>query len=364
MRKISTNFILVLLGLMVINPVFSQVNMNRWIELNVTPGELISLDLSADSANTKVKVICGYFERTLTVGEDWTSYKDYYASADTMRIYGNIKMFDCINNGFNIIGINLDNNLLLTQLYCSGNAIPTLDVSRSTQLIILVCAANQLRNLDVSNLTQLEYLSCSSNPRLLNLDVSKLTQLQNLFCYQLGLTSLDIRGLTHLKELYCYDNNFTTAALDSIYCALPIVSGNSGDLIPIVLPTSSNYDTVMASNTQNAISKNWRVQYRYDYSTFPPTNGTFDCSNIGIEDIELSKIEAKIYPNPAIDNLIVETKENILTLEVFDALGRKAISTNPKQKSITLDVSNLEKGIYILKLQTEKGIGSYKVIKN
>ena len=363
-RKFLKLVLVFIIGLLAFGSAHSQVNMNRWIELNVAPGELISLDLSADSANTKVKVVCGYFERTLTVGEDWTSYKDYFAPVDTMRIYGNIKMFDCHANGFNIIGINLDNNLLLTQLYCSGNAIPTLDISRSTQLIALFCGANQFRTLDVSNLTQLEYLSCDNNPRLLNLDVSKLTQLQFLYCYNTGLTSLDVRGLTHLKELFCYNNNFTTAGLDSIYCALPIVSGNSGDLIPIALPTSSNYDTVMASNTQNAISKNWRVQYRYDYSTFPPTNGTFDCSNIGINDVELNKIEAKIYPNPVIDNLNIEAKENILTLEVFDALGRKVISTNPKQKSITLDVSNLEKGIYILKLQTENGIGSYKVIKN
>lgn len=174
--------------------------------------------------------------------------------------------------------------------------------------------------------------------------------------------------MNKLREIYCYSNNLTSSALDSIYCALPEYSDIGNDYGEIVvyaddLHASSVYPIVMASNSQNAISKGWHVVDRA-FQDMPPTNGTFDCSNIGIEDIELSKIEAKVYPNPAINNLSVEAKENIQMLEVFDALGRMVISTNPKQKSITLDVSNLDKGIYILKLQTKKGIGSYKVIKN
>ena len=83
-----------------------------------------------------------------------------------------------------------------------------------------------------------------------------------------------------------------------------------------------------------------------------------------MDDIEFNFVEAKVYPNPAIDYLSIETKEMVQRLEVYDALGRRAISKAPNQNNFSLDISNLEKGIYILKLQTKEGIGSFKLIKN
>ncbi|MCK9164011.1 MAG: T9SS type A sorting domain-containing protein, partial [Bacteroidales bacterium] len=116
------------------------------------------------------------------------------------------------------------------------------------------------------------------------------------------------------------------------------------------------------TNSQNATSKGWYVLDR-DYQNMPPTTGTFDCSLIGIEDIDVDIVEAKVYPNPAIDKLNIESKEMIQRLEVYDALGRKVFSKIPNQNNFSFDISNLERGIYILKLQTKKGIGSYKIVK-
>ena len=93
------------------------------------------------------------------------------------------------------------------------------------------------------------------------------------------LTSLDVSNNTKLKLLYCYGNNFSTAALDDIYCDLPDRTGNTnGVIVPVKNSSSSNNATVIATNRANATAKNWRVLYKDD-NTYAdvPTTGTYVC---------------------------------------------------------------------------------------
>lgn len=88
----------------------------------------------------------------------------------------------------------------------------------------------------------------------------------------------------------------------------------------------------------------------------PPEN-ILNCS------LKTSSTEVKnfsIYPNPAGDVVNIETKQNTnnLNIQVFDINGRKVIQKDISTK--TLDVSQLSRGIYLLKInsngvsQTEK----------
>ena len=78
----------------------------------------------------------------------------------------------------------------LTSLYCSGNQLTELDVSKNTKLTDLYCNNNDLTSLNVSGCTKLTSLNCSSN-RLTSLDVSGCTALTNLTCSSNHLTSLE-----------------------------------------------------------------------------------------------------------------------------------------------------------------------------
>ncbi|MBP1644858.1 MAG: putative hemagglutinin [Bacteroidetes bacterium] len=73
--------------------------------------------------------------------------------------------------------------------------------------------------------------------------------------------------------------------------------------------------------------------------------------------------EINIYPNPVSNDLNIECSEKIDSIEVYDSLGRRIIRQENSPKKTTIDVSNLNNGIYILKLITEKGIGEYKIVK-
>lgn len=67
-----------------------------------------------------------------------------------------------------------------------------------------------------------------------------------------------------------------------------------------------------------------------------------------------------VYPNPARDFVTVASSENILNLELYAISGNKIRSFSNKK----VDISNLDKGIYILKIITDRGILHEKLIKD
>ena len=86
-------------------------------------------------------------------------------------------------------------------------------------------------------------------------------------------------------------------------------------------------------------------------------------STVGIEEIEISLIAAEIYPNPANDVLNIVSDSEIISYELYDALGRLMINkTNVDNTETIINVSALKHGMYMLRLSTVKGSGMFKVI--
>jgi hypothetical protein len=73
-----------------------------------------------------------------------------------------------------------------------------------------------------------------------------------------------------------------------------------------------------------------------------------------------------LYPNPTNGQLTIENGE--LTIEnvvFFDLMSRRQQITIQKQcGEITIDISHLPTGVYLVKITTEEGIITQKVIKN
>lgn len=75
----------------------------------------------------------------------------------------------------------------------------------------------------------------------------------------------------------------------------------------------------------------------------------------------------KVFPNPVKDQLFIEGKEKNFSIVLTDMQGRQIISKNKIKSngSFALDLSNLGKGIYLLKIigEGEKVLQISKVIK-
>ena len=256
MKKSALIFALIV-GLLTSATLQAQtVNMSRYITLTVEKDSAIMLEFKAAADGTPVRIVSGSNTRDITVGTDWGGTAPYTAYGTTMTVYGDLTGFSCHNNGTNLTAIDLSQNTQLTKLICPNNRLTSLDVSKNTRLEKLDCYHNNLGSLDVSKNTQLTYLNCFSNL----------------------LSSLDVSQNTQLTDLYCYDNNFTTAALDNIYCTLPNRTGKEyGVIYPVYNSSSSNHATVLATNAANATSKNWKVQYS-DGNVNITTTGSYVCS--------------------------------------------------------------------------------------
>ena len=104
---------------------------------------------------------------------------------------------------------------------------------------------------------------------------------------------------------------------------------------------------------------------------------TFGCDSVivlnltitsGIDDILADQIS--IYPNPAKDELRIDVTGfgNVLRMvEITDLAGRRVETDNYpslKQGTATINVSNLLQGIYLVKVYTDKGVITKKLVKN
>ena len=70
-----------------------------------------------------------------------------------------------------------------------------------------------------------------------------------------------------------------------------------------------------------------------------------------------------MYPNPASNRLNISATETIQNAEIYNILGKNVMSVNVNDTKVSLDISNLASGIYIVKYNANDKIGTAKFIK-
>lgn len=73
-------------------------------------------------------------------------------------------------------------------------------------------------------------------------------------------------------------------------------------------------------------------------------------STLSINEVELTIINLKVYPNPASDYITISGLKKTENYEIYNLIGqkiRKGITTNDE----SIDIQNLIKGIYLLKFE-------------
>ncbi|WP_409558144.1 T9SS type A sorting domain-containing protein [Chishuiella sp.] len=84
------------------------------------------------------------------------------------------------------------------------------------------------------------------------------------------------------------------------------------------------------------------------------------CGLLGTNDeIKTSSKTIEYYPNPVKDILYFNHDKNIGNIEVYDLVGKRIYATTINSKSGSINLSHLNKGVYIVKTDVE----TFKVIK-
>ena len=98
-----------------------------------------------------------------------------------------------------------------------------------------------------------------------------------------------------------------------------------------------------------------------DSITFSP-----DCNGEILSDNEIELANFNLYPNPAGDFLRVDFPDNNQVLEAivfYDLRGRIILSKSGFDIEKGIDISNLPRGLYVVRGRTQDGIFSAKVFK-
>jgi hypothetical protein len=102
------------------------------------------------------------------------------------------------------------------------------------------------------------------------------------------------------------------------------------------------------------------------YITAVYDEGESDPSNTVTVDIITSVAEVDadqmvIYPNPATNMVNIESESDIISLVLYTYLGQVVTTLEPGINKAVLDVSNMNPGIYFVRLETEKGLVTKKI---
>lgn len=150
---------------------------------------------------------------------------------------------------------------------------------------------------------------------------------------------------------YAYNNTSDFGSGTSF--ATPLAAGGITCLLQF-LPNSTSRDNVKQRLRQDAsLYPSNSDQMGYGILNLYKSYQTY----LGINDIEKSKI--KIYPNPAKDFINITSEKPVKSVEIYDTLGR-LIKTESSDK---INVTQLSKGNYLLKMKTDSGETIEKFIK-
>ncbi len=79
---------------------------------------------------------------------------------------------------------------------------------------------------------------------------------------------------------------------------------------------------------------------------------------------EPNEFTYSMYPNPVLTILNIDNTTDVSQINVYDATGRMVRTVEVATASVTIDVADLQTGVYIVNVHNEKGMQSSKFIKN
>ncbi|SHG70358.1 T9SS type A sorting domain-containing protein [Winogradskyella jejuensis] len=279
-----------------------------------------------------------------------------------------------INSGNVVIDYYLDNNnpnaitgyvdnveTTIQTLYLNGGTLTVTDTGR----------------LDVSNNVE------NDGTLIINGTFNVPNVLTNTGTLVLGSDLISASNLTNSGIVNIGDNTFTQATVtgnistntsinfeieDNVSKDFLIVNGDLELGGTLNLTVDANYNpptgttitlmTYSGNLTGTFATTNIPMDWTLDLST-PNEINVVKNSTLSIESDFLNNT-LSIYPNPTTDNITISSSTSINSISVFNLLGQQVINTSQTEK---IDISHLESGIYLVKLKTESGEQTKRIIK-
>jgi len=191
-------------------------------------------------------------------------------------------------------------------------------------------------------------------------DVSNVTEMRDMFNnaskFNQSLENFDISSVTDMEGMFMNTNNLSVYNFDST-----IIGWYNN-------PNGIQSNVNLGGNIAYCNSRDWLYLLENNFDWYIQTdedtpNGTYtgfyrDCSTASVED--QNQLDISIYPNPTSDIVFIDGNYSQLKVVIYDILGKQVM-----KESITnsIDISQLEKGVYILQLSDGAKVTTKRIIK-
>jgi hypothetical protein len=182
-------------------------------------------------------------------------------------------------------------------------------------------------------------------------------------CHTNAITSIDFSTNINLTGLNCRNNNFTSLDLSSNSNFNRIDCSGNSNLTYINLKNGNNSAFDLASDFSNLPNLesvcvddiNSDVSNLIETHVSQPITISSVCSSLSVSQLNNDK-NTFIFPNPTTGfvNIKSNVSEKIKSIEFYNALGQRIYNEHIYNISdIKIDISNLKKGLYFVKVNFE-----------
>jgi len=254
------------------------------------------------------------------------------------------------------------------------------DVSSVTDMYVMFRKAqdfNQdISTWDVSSVTNMSYMFSSAqdfNQDISTWDVSSVTNMRDMFysaqAFNGDISAWDVSSVTDMGGMFygatSYNGDISAWDVSSV-TDMNYMFDNSG-------LSKGNYDKLLNGWSQQNLKSNvsfsaFGINYcngasgrqkLIDDFGWIITDGGLDCATASIED--QNQLDISIYPNPTNDKLFIQGLSSSSRVSIYNVLGKLVLSQTISKE---IDVKQLSKGIYMLKIVDEQKEIVRKFIKN
>lgn len=173
------------------------------------------------------------------------------------------------------------------------------------------------------------------------------------FSFSTPVSASDFLCAIEVPELTTVDNGDGTASL----------GGNIGIVASTEVDCATGEMSYSYSELQEgtdyewtSISAAWGGNIDLDLMIFPIVEGA-----AGLSDVELNSL-SYVYPNPAKSEVMLASSLSINKIEIVNVLGQLVFASDVNANSIKVNTSDFAAGNYIVKMYTESGVATKKLV--
>ncbi|MDO5656577.1 MAG: BspA family leucine-rich repeat surface protein [Flavobacteriaceae bacterium] len=217
-----------------------------------------------------------------------------------------------------------------------------------------------------------------------NWDTSQVTNMNSMFevtnFFNQDISGWDVSSVTNISKMFAgaieFNQNLGNWNLNSLSSSIEHVAVFSNTAMDC-----NNYSQTLMGWSENPniatgvqlisigpIYGDFAVPYRNNLITnkgWTFSGDTYDAGCVvnmeTAETVEFSTI--RVYPNPATEFIRIESNSGIRSIEIFNANQKLVKAEKSSVNQLTIPLSGLPIGVYFIRIQTDIGMESFKLIK-